>query len=91
METETAKAIAERSNTGIVASIWRSGKNLGMAFFKYGKAYTWDDMTESERIEAVENFFAAGDFFARFVKSPKPDGSKVEELTRKTPQTGEDL
>lgn len=50
METETAKAIAERSNTGLVASIWRSGKNLGMAFFKYGKSYTWDDMTESERV-----------------------------------------
>lgn len=90
METETAKAIAERSNTGLVASVWRSGKNLGMAFFKNGKAHTWDDMTESERIEAVENFFAAGDFFARFIKSPKPEGSKVEGLTRKTPQKGED-
>ena len=89
METETAKAIAERSNTGLVASVWRSGKNLGMAFFKNGKAYTWDDMTESERIEAVENFFAAGDFFARFIKIPKPDGSKVEELKR-TPPRGED-
>ena len=78
METETARAIAERSNTGLVASIWRSGKDLGMAFFKYGKeAYTWYAMTESERIEAVENFFAAGDFFARFIKSPKPYGSKV--------------
>lgn len=89
METETAKAIAERSNRGIVASVWRSGKNLGMAFFKDGKSYTWDDMTESERIEAVENFFAAGDFFARFIKSPKPDGSKVDELKR-TPPRGED-
>jgi len=55
METETAKAIAERSNTGLVASVWRSGKNFGI----------------------------------RFIKSPKPDGSKVEELTRKTPR-GED-
>lgn len=89
METETAKAIAERSNTGLVASVWRSGKNLGMAFFKNGKAYTWDDMTESERTEAVENFFAAGDFFARFIKSPRPEGSKVEELKR-TPPRGED-
>lgn len=61
-----------------------------MAFFKNGKAYTWDDMTESERTEAVENFFAAGDFFARFIKSPRPEGSKVEELKR-TPQRGEDL
>jgi len=90
MEENTAKAIAERSNTGLVASVWRSGNNLGMAFFKNGKAYTWDDMSEQERIEAVENFFAAGDFFMRFIKSPKPDGSKVEELTRKTPPRGED-
>lgn len=89
METETAKAIAERSNTGLVASVWRSGKNLGVAFFKNGKAYTWDDMTESERTEAAENFFAAWDFFARFIKSPRPEGSKVEELKR-TPQRGED-
>ena len=89
METETAKAIAEKSNTGLVASVWRSGKNLGMAFFKNGKAYTWDDMTEGERTEAVENLFAAGDFFARFIKSPRPEGSKVEELKR-TPQRGED-
>lgn len=27
METETAKWIAERSNTGLVASVWRSCKN----------------------------------------------------------------
>lgn len=80
------KAIAERSNTGLVASVWRSGKNLGIAFFKNGKAYTWDDMTESERKEAVENFFAAGDFFARFIKSPRPAGSKVEELKRMPPK-----
>lgn len=88
METETAKAIADRSNTGLVASVWRSGKNLGMAFFKNGKSYTWDEMTKSERIEAVENFFAAGDFFAKFIKSQRPEGSKVEELKR-TPQMGE--
>lgn len=87
METETAKAIADRSNTGLVASVWRSGKNLGMAFFKNGKSYTWDEMTKSERIEAVENFFAAGDFFAKFIKSQRPEGSKVEELKR-TPQMG---
>ena len=89
METETDKAIAEMSNTGLVASVWRSGNNLGMAFFKNGKSYTWNDMTESERIDAVENFFAAGDFFARFIKSPKTDGSNVDELKR-TPQRGED-
>ena len=90
METETAKAIAERSNPGIVASVWRSGKNLGVAFFRNGKPYTWHDMTESERIEAAENFFAAGDFFVRLIKSPRPEGSKVEELKRKTPPRGED-
>ena len=27
METETANEIAERSNTGLVASVWRSGKS----------------------------------------------------------------
>lgn len=88
METETAKAIADRSNTGLVASVWRSGKNIGMAFFKNGKSYTWNEMTKSERIEAVENFFAAGDFFAQFIKSQRPEGLKVEELKR-TPQMGE--
>ena len=89
MNDETAKAIAEMSNTGLVASAWRSGNNLGMAFFRNGTECTWGDMTESERIEAVENFFTAGDFFARFIKSQKTEGSKVEELKR-TPQRGED-
>ena len=84
MTKETVKAIAEMSNTELVASAWRSGNNLGMAFFRNGSECTWDDMTESERIEAVENFFAAGDFFARFIKSPKPEGSKAEEWKRTT-------
>lgn len=89
MDKKTVDAISERADNGIVASVWRSKNNLGMAFFKNGKAYTWDEMTESERIEAVENFFAAGDFFARFIKSQKTEGSNVEELKR-TPQRGED-
>lgn len=80
MEENTAKAIAEKSNTGLVASVWRSDKNIGMAFFKDGKAYTWYEMSEEERIEAVRNFYAAADFFAQFIKQSKPEGTEVEEL-----------
>lgn len=68
MEENTAKVIADKSNTGLVASVWKSGGNIGMAFFRNGKACTWDKMSESERIEAVQNFYAAADFFARFIK-----------------------
>lgn len=51
-----------------------------MAFFKDGKAYTWYEMSEEERIEAVRNFYAAADFFAQFIKQSKPEGTEVEEL-----------
>ena len=80
MTNETVKAISERSDNGIVASVWRSGKNLGMCFSKHGEAVEWDDMTEQERVEAVQNFYAAGDFFCRFIKMQKPEGTKVEQL-----------
>ena len=32
MTDETVKAISERADNGIVASVWRSGNNLGMCF-----------------------------------------------------------
>ena len=81
MIDETVKAIIERADNGIVASVWRSGNNIGMCFSKQGKTVVWDDMTEQERIETVQNFYAAADFFVRFVTQGKPDGSRVEQLT----------
>ena len=81
MTDETVKAISEHADNGIVASVWRSGNNLGMCFSKHGKTVTWYDMTEQERVEVVNNFYAAGDFFCRFIKTPNPKGTKVEQLT----------
>lgn len=81
MTDETVKAISERADNGIVASVWRSGNNLGMCFSKQGKTVTWDDMTERERMEAVQNFYAAADFFVKCITQGKPEGSSVEQLT----------
>lgn len=81
MIDETVKAISERADNGIVASVWRSGNNIGMCFSKHGKTVMWDDMTEQERMEAVQNFYAAADFFVRFITQGNPDGSHVEQLT----------
>lgn len=89
MTDEIVKAISERADNGIVASVWRSGNNLGMCFSKQGKTVVWEDMTEQERVEAVQNFYAAGDFFCRCIKTPKPEGTKVEQLTPHPPR-GED-
>lgn len=81
MTDETVKAISESADNGMVASVWRSGNNLGMCFSKQGKTVTWDDMTEQERVEVVQNFYAAADFFAKCITQGKPDGSRVEQLT----------
>ena len=82
MTDETVKAIIERADNGIVASVWRSGNNLGMCLFsKQGKTVTWNDMTEQERTEAVQNFYAAADFFVKCITQGEPDGSRVEQLT----------
>ena len=81
MIDETVKAISERANNGIVASVWRSGNNIGMCFSKHGNTVTWDDMTEQERMEAVHTFGAAADFFAKHITHGQPNGSRVEQLT----------
>ena len=81
MTDETVKAISERADNGIVASVWSSGNNLGICFSKHGKTVTWDDMTEQERVEAVHNFYVAADFFVKCIIHGKPDGSRVEQLT----------
>lgn len=39
-------------------------------------------MTEQERTEAVQNFYAAADFFVKCITQGKPDGSRVEQLTQ---------
>ena len=87
MTDETVKAISEREDNGIVATVWRSGKNIGMCFSKYGKTVTWDEMTERERVEAVQNFYAAADFFAQHITHGQPNGSSVTQLTPR--QTGD--
>lgn len=81
MIDETVKAIIERADNGIVASVWRSGNNIGMCFSKQGKTVVWDDMTEQEMMEAVQNFYAAADFFAQHITHGNPKGSSVEHLT----------
>lgn len=78
---ETVKAISERADNEIVASVWRSGNNLGMCFSKQGETVMWDDMTKQERVEAVQNFYAAADFFVKFITQENPKGSRVEQLT----------
>ena len=82
MTDETVKEISERADNGIVASVWRSGKNIGMCFSKNGKTVKWDDMTEHERVDAVQNFYAAADFFVRYITKCKHDYSRVEQLTQ---------
>lgn len=81
MTDETVKAISERANNGIVASVWRSGNNLGMCFSKQGKTVTWDDMDVDERTKAVQNFYAAAEFFMKHITQGKPKGSHAEQLT----------
>ena len=81
MTEDTVKAISERADNGIVASVWSSGNNLGMCFSKRGKTVTWGDMTEQERTEAVQNFYAAAAFFVKYITQGKPEVSSVEQLT----------
>lgn len=83
MTDETVKAISERADNGIVASVWRSGNNLGICFSKQGKTVTWDGMDVNERQMAVQNLYAAADFFAECIMQGKPKGSSVEQLTTK--------
>ena len=85
MTDKTVKAISERADNGIVASVWSSGNNLGVCFSKHGKTVTWDDMTKQERIEAVQDFYAAADFFVNYITQGRPDGYRIEQLT---PQEG---
>ena len=89
MTDDTAKAISERADNGIVASVWRAGNNLGMCFSKQGKTVTWDDMDVNERQMAVQNLYAAADFFAQCIMQGRPKGSRVEQLTPH-PARGED-
>ena len=81
MTDETVKAISERADNGIVASVWRSGNNIGMCFSKQGKTVVWDDMNINERQKAVQNLYAAADFFAQHITHGQPKGSSVEQLT----------
>lgn len=81
MTDETVKAISERADNGIVASVWRSGNNLGMCFSKQGKTVTWEDMDVCERTKAVQNFYAAADFFAEHLMQGQAKGLRVEQLT----------
>lgn len=85
MDKETVDAISERADNGIVASVWRSGNNLGICFSEKGKTVTWDDMDLKERCLAVQNLYAAADFFAKALAQGAPKGSHVEDLT---PQKG---
>lgn len=89
MTDDTVKAISERADNGIVASVWRAGNNLGMCFSKQGKTVTWDDMDVNERQMAVQNLYAAADFFAQCIMRGQPKGSRVEQLTPH-PARGED-
>jgi hypothetical protein len=89
MTDDTVRAISERADNGIVASVWRAGNNLGMCFSKQGKTVTWDDMDVNERQMAVQNLYAAADFFAQCIMQGRPDGSHVEQLTPHPPR-GED-
>ena len=81
MNDDTVKAISERADNGIVASVWRSGNNLGMCFSKQGKTVTWDDMDVDERQKAVQNLYAAADFFSECIMQGRPKGSRIEQLT----------
>lgn len=81
MDKKTTKAISERADNGIVVSVWRSGNNLGICFSKQGKTITWDDMGIGERTKAVQNLYAAADFFAGCTMRDKPDCAHVEQLT----------
>lgn len=89
MTDETVKAISERADNGIVASVWRSGNNIGMCFSKQGKTVVWDDMNINERQKAVQNLYAAADFFAQHITHGQPQGTRVEQLTPHPPR-GED-
>lgn len=82
MDKETVDAISERADNGIVASVWRSGNNLGMCFSKKGKTVVWDDMDMKERCMAVQNLYAAADFFSNVLMQGEPKGSHVEDLTQ---------
>ena len=81
MTDETVKAISERADNGIVASVWRSGNNIGMCFSKQGKTVVWDDMNINERQKAVQNLYAAADFFSEHLMQGQAKGLRVEELT----------
>ena len=89
MTDDTLRAISERADNGIVASVWRAGNNLGMCFSKQGKTLAWDNMTEQERVDAVQNLYAAANFFVKCVTQDKPLVFRVEQLTPHPPR-GED-
>lgn len=83
MDEKTVKAIGERADRGIVVSVWRSENNIGVCFSKQGRAVIWDDMNVDERTKAVQDLYAAADFFAGCIMQGRPDGSRVEPLTPK--------
>ena len=83
MTDNTVQAIIERADNGIVASVWRSGNNLGIFFSKQGKSVVWDDIDVNDRQMAVQNLYAAADFFSEHIMQGRPKGSSVEQLTPK--------
>lgn len=78
MDKSTAEAIAERAE-GIVASVWRSGRNIGIEFFKNGKCYTWEEMTDKEREHTVQNLLYASTSLFCAYKDNCPLMQKKEE------------
>lgn len=83
MDEKTVKAIGERADKGIVVSVWRSENNIGVCFSKQGRAVIWDDMSVDGRTKAVQDLYAAADFFAEHLMQGQTKGLRVEQLTPK--------
>jgi hypothetical protein len=66
-------------NGFLTTTVWRDGKNLGMAFSRLGGSIQWDDMKFSEKVEVIQNLYSAADFFAKILQGERLEEKKKEE------------
>lgn len=66
-------------NGFLTTTVWREEKNLGMAFSRLGGNVKWDEMKFYEKVEVVQNLYAAADFFAKILQEERLKERKQEE------------
>ena len=77
MEGQTKEHLVK--NGFLTTTVWRDGKNLGMAFSRLGGNVKWDEMKFSEKVDVIQNLYGAADFFAKILQGERLEEKKKED------------